>query len=330
MANLVVTSVCNLHCSYCFAREYLESAPNTFISLPAFEARLDFLDRSGINEVRLMGGEPTLHPQFPQLIERAQRGGRVVVVFSHGLIPERALQCLESLPLEQCTVLINLNATGASAHATEAEQARRRQTLTRLGKRALPGYTLHTARIALDWVLPLIVETGCRRMLRLGLAQPTLTGANVSVPPKLYPALGDQIAAFTRRAAEVDVRLQFDCGFVRCMFSEASLAALQAAQADVGWRCNPVLDITDDAAAHCFPLATQFRVPFAPSALATDLRQTLTEHTAPYRSAGIYRECSVCGFKQRGECSGGCLATTVRRFQPATLSLHVPASALES
>src|SRR3989338_1928218 len=98
MANLVVSGVCNLKCAYCFAGDYLcapsDSRAPAFISLDDFEARLDFLDRSGITEIRLIGGEPTLHPRFPELIERARRRAKHILVFSHGLIPERALACL--------------------------------------------------------------------------------------------------------------------------------------------------------------------------------------------------------------------------------------------
>ena len=115
MANLVVADVCNLKCPYCFAQDHMRarraaSAP-AFISLEAFEARLDFLNRSGIHEIRLIGGEPTLHPRFPELVERARRRGKHIAVFSHGLLSEKALVCLEALSPDECTVLVNMNAS---------------------------------------------------------------------------------------------------------------------------------------------------------------------------------------------------------------------------
>ena len=60
MANLVISTKCNLHCDYCFARNFLQrgAGPSrtTFIQEEAYQARLDFLERSGIKEVRMIGG----------------------------------------------------------------------------------------------------------------------------------------------------------------------------------------------------------------------------------------------------------------------------------
>ena len=75
MANLIVSNMCNLNCAYCFAKDYIGTAQHgsnlNFIPLDSFENHLDFLDRSGIEQVRILGGEPTLHPEFPELLRAA-------------------------------------------------------------------------------------------------------------------------------------------------------------------------------------------------------------------------------------------------------------------
>lgn len=323
MANIVVSSDCGMECCYCFARdelqaEQLEQVERTprFISIDHFEERLDFLDRSNIDEIRLIGGEPTLHPLFPELIRRARQRDKHIVVFSHGLLSESALDCLASLPPDECTVLVNTSATRVRGGPTDEENAARRETLSRLGPRALPGFTIVGVDFRLDHLLPLILETGCRKCLRLGLSQPSPSGLNSHLSPKLYPAVGRQIAAFSLEASKARVKVSFDCGFVRCMFSDAELAALRAAGADLDWRCNPVLDIDlTGQAIYCFPLAHRFRASIDGAADAGSLRAALIERARPYRLAGVYRECSSCSARRDGGCSGGCLAVTVRRFR---------------
>lgn len=330
MANLVVSTVCNMKCAFCFARDQLENSGtdsrSRFISTDVFEERLDFVERSGINEIRLIGGEPTLHPHFSKLITAARKRDLHIVVFTHGLLSESALACLETLPVEQCTVLINVNASRSpgSDHPSR-EQDERLSRLRRLGSRALLGFNIFQTNFQLDFTLPLILKAGCRKTIRLGLAHPVLLGQNVYLHPKQYPIVGHKIAQFARVAAEVGVRLEFDCGFVRCMFSDQDLEALHRANAGIGWRCNPILDVgLSEQVFHCFPLAGKVQARFSQDAVADELRTQLLERTHPYRMAGIYKECSTCPFKQRGECTGGCLANTMKRFRRTALHLKVP------
>jgi radical SAM protein with 4Fe4S-binding SPASM domain len=325
MANIIVTNVCNLDCAYCFAGELRQTAQAAhFIPLETFQARLDFLARSGIDAVRLIGGEPSLHPHFPELLALAQSAQKPITIFSHGLLSERVLACLESLPEEQCTVLVNMNATRNAQGVTEAEQKARRAVLIRLGRRAMLGFTIFSPNFSLDFLLPLIAETGCRKSIRLGLAHPSVSAQNAYLHPKQYPLVGQKIARFAEKAAEWGIRLEFDCGFVRCMFSPADFETLQQAGADIGWRCNPVLDVgLDERVYHCFPL-TKVQTQLDDGVLAADLRADLLEQTRLHRLAGIYKECSTCPFKQNAECTGGCLANTMKRFRRAEIRLRAP------
>jgi hypothetical protein len=309
-----------MRCAYCFAEDHMQTAigdhAQTFITLDTFEARLDALDRSGIDEIRLIGGEPTLHPQFPALIERARRRGKHLVVFTHGLISERALAVLEAIPVDACTILVNTNASRHIDGPTPDEQARRRAVLLRLGARALPGFTIDTPGAALDFLLSLALETGCQPKIRLGLAQPILSGRNRYLHPKQYPLVGQPIARFAQAAAQYGITVELDCGFVRCMFSETELEMLHAAGVETAWRCSPILDVgIDGTIMHCFSLGSRVVLRPTDSATATDLRAALADQVRPYRAAGIYKACSSCSFKLTGACTGGCLSATLQRFR---------------
>jgi hypothetical protein len=326
VANIIVSNVCDMSCSFCFARDELQGraagkGPDAepvlnFITLPDFEQRLDFLDRSGIDDVRLIGGEPTLHPLFPELVRRARSRRKRVVVFSHGLMPQASLECLAALPADECTVIVNTSATHSLDGPTEDERTARRETLSRLGPRALPGFTIDRGDFGISHLLPLILETGCRKRVRLGLSQPSASGLNSQLHPKRYPYVGRRIAEFAREAAPVGVSLSFDCGFVRCMFSDSEMDDLRAAGADLEWHCSPILDI--DLAGqilHCFPLAHRLRTRIHAAADASAARAELARSAHPHRLAGIYPECSSCSTRAAGACSGGCLAITIRRFR---------------
>ena len=296
-----------------------------FISLETFDDHLNALDRSGIEQIRLIGGEPTLHPQFPEILRQTQIRDKPVVIFSNGLITERVLTCIEELPPESCTVLVNMNATRTKNSLTETEQNIRYQTVRRLGKRTLLGFNIFRPNFQLDFLIDIIREADCRKAVRLGLSHPSLSVSNEYLHPKQYPIVGAKIAKFALVAAEEGIRLEFDCGFVRCMFSDENIASLIETNADFGWRCNPILDIdVTGRVLYCFPLANRFWTNLTENTNISTIRSKLGSWVKPYRLAGIYRECSTCLFKLKGECMGGCMANTLRRFHQASVRFVVP------
>jgi len=287
------------------------------------ERRLAFLRRSGINEVRLLGGEPTLHPEFAGLVEACGAVAEEITIFSNGLMPSRALECLASLPPQACTVVVNVAEPGDDG--TKESHRRQKETLRRLGRRAILGFTIYRTEFEPAFLLDLVTETGCSPLIRLGMAQPCLSGSNRYIHPKQYRAIAVKIARFARAAAGAGVGLDLDCGFVRCMFSDEDLEALRGAGADPAWRCSPILDVDlQGQVIHCYPLSRLMRLPLTAGAEATALRHTFEARTRPYRRVGVYAECSACALKAAGACSGGCLATTIRRLRPATLRLDLP------
>ncbi len=298
--------------------------PEQYLDLGEFERRLDFLERSGISEARLIGGEPTLHPQFPELVTRALERLDRVVVFTNGCIPDRSMKILMDLDPDRCTALVNMttydgDGIGPSVHD------RRARTLSFLGPRALVGITLVEPVVDYDWLPPLMQDAGCRPAVRIGLGQPVNGGSNDFLHPKQYVRTGTEIVRFASRTAGRGIRLELDCGFVRCMFSSEALAKLEQLGADVGWHCGPVCDIdVHGRMIHCFPLAAMSGVEAETSLDATGIRQLLATQLAPYRSVGVYRQCSRCRFLARGECTGGCRAVALSRLQRSEFRVIVP------
>jgi radical SAM protein with 4Fe4S-binding SPASM domain len=318
MTNLIVSRRCNQSCSYCFAgdppaRDGLQA--QDYLSVEEFEQRLDYLDRSGIQQARFLGGEPTLHPRFAELVQRARARGKTIVVFSNGWMPEMALAALEALSPEECGVILNLTTTGVDGQSP-AGLKRRKAVMRRLGQRAQPGCNIYRTDQDLDFISELINECGLKRAVRVGLAQPVLAGSNEFLPTKDYATAGDRLARYAYRAAGEGIRVELDCGFVRCMFSEEALSDLLELGADLDWRCNPIIDIdVDGRAFHCFPLSSRYWTDLEPGQTAADLRDAFAEQVEPYRQAGIYKECSSCAYKINQTCSGGCLANIMRRFK---------------
>ena len=91
MANIMITKRCNLNCGYCFANEFVNSDNSTDIDIDGFKKILDFILSDGSEKrIGLIGGEPTLHHRFGDILdillseERADR----VILYTNGILPE--------------------------------------------------------------------------------------------------------------------------------------------------------------------------------------------------------------------------------------------------
>lgn len=105
MANIVLTTYCNLHCPYCFADKMIKQEDIKNIDLVQFKKILNWLDGDG--RIGLIGGEPTLHPQFKEILEIISNYNQDTefILFTNGIYLE---QYIPFLP-KNLSILINLN-----------------------------------------------------------------------------------------------------------------------------------------------------------------------------------------------------------------------------
>jgi pyruvate-formate lyase-activating enzyme len=68
MPNIAIVNYCNLKCPYCFADDMIHEKTQA-ITIEDFRKILDFVSRSTENYIGIIGGEPTLHPNFKEILK---------------------------------------------------------------------------------------------------------------------------------------------------------------------------------------------------------------------------------------------------------------------
>jgi hypothetical protein len=133
--------------------------------------------------------------------------------------------------------------------------------MKQLAQRACPGYTISSLPVDdLHSLLDMIDESGCQRSLRIALAQPA-DSQNKFIHPKQYRVLASSIVALATEARRRGVHLEFDCGFVLCMFSEEEVNNLRESGVPTAWHCSPIMDIDIDGTVFpCFALSSRTRI----------------------------------------------------------------------
>ena len=88
--NYIITNSCDKGCPYCFASTVRKNDPESYMSLDVFES---FIDKSS-TQVKLLGGEPTQHPHFKEIIDLLIKKKKNITLISNFLFDDDILQIL--------------------------------------------------------------------------------------------------------------------------------------------------------------------------------------------------------------------------------------------
>jgi organic radical activating enzyme len=332
VANIAITTGCSRSCDFCFAPKSAEhgATPPSLMSRATFVGALDFVDRSGVNEVRLLGGEPTLHPHFVEFLSLALERGKPVRVFTNGTMSEPILEFVEKLDETRVIFLVNISSVTT---ADDAETLAR--VLQRLGPRSMLAVTVRRSRPNLvapfvsrqEDLFDTIDRYRLRRAIRLGIAHPRVGSLNAFLPPSQYTSAARSMAALVEQATARNVAVSLDCGIGPCIAREVfRRGAWEDSQASVG-QCNPVLDICPDGTVvPCFPLATLCSRRLDATATASAVRAEFEDALRVYRGVGVGKACAACQFKRSGRCFGGCLGAAMTRLRIPEFRICVPST----
>lgn len=107
MANIFLTSKCNLNCSYCFANSLVNKKCEE-ISIKNFIKAVNFLKKDNNERIGLIGGEPTLHSKFADIINLliADKEIEEFIIYTNGTNLENYINELTN---EKVVLLINCN-----------------------------------------------------------------------------------------------------------------------------------------------------------------------------------------------------------------------------
>ncbi len=312
MANLSITNKCNKKCVYCFAGDTLSEFGSTHMDVAVFDRALDYLERSRMKQVRLLGGEPTLHPSFIEFVTKSLERNFDILLFTNGLINNKVLQFLKDIPNDKLSLLLN------TIHPNEKNEPgteRQKHTMKELGEKIAVGVNLFSDNQDLHYLLEYIIEFGLKKEIRLGISHSVLSENNVFLHPKDYKKIGQKIALFKLEAQEYDITFGFDCGFVPCMFPPDSIELLKEELKKAGNCCHPIVDLlTDGTFIACYPLNNNKKISLNKEVTAKENIALFEKSLEPYQTVGIYPYCSSCPLFSK-QCNGGCMAFRIHRFE---------------
>jgi radical SAM protein with 4Fe4S-binding SPASM domain len=323
MPNVLLTQSCIRSCPYCFAKRHMaESSPDDILSWENLIYIADFLQSSGERVFRLLGGEPTLHPDFNAMVLYLLERQFNVNVFTSGVMSDAVLnemaELFGGLPPERLSIICNLN-DPAKTRTPLAEQESIRRFLRLMGERVVPGFNIYRVDFDLDFLFQYINEFGLQRHIRVGIAHPIAGKKNLYIRINQIDEVIARLFSYAPMFERMRVKPGLDCGFPICRFSDEQLAWLyRHAGAKSEFGCGPVVDIGPDMSVWpCFPLSS-----FHKRSLFefNSMREIIEYYQQIHRAVrtevgGLYDDCDLCRHREDGICLGGCLAHSLSKFQ---------------
>jgi MoaA/NifB/PqqE/SkfB family radical SAM enzyme len=208
-----ISSQCNRRCTYCFLpADFFTSGKR--MSVTSFSGIVSWSKRHGVKEITLLGGEPSLHPSFAEMVHIASNNEMDVRVVTNGARPFRRLladgtiaakdlaRVAVSLDCLDPAVQDEFRGPGAWQDAMATiELLRKHDVIFDINVTAVKPVLA-----GMDTLIDFAHEVGCRRV---NIHWPSSIGIGTTLDPCAVPERGEWLELTRRVARRVERRSDF-------------------------------------------------------------------------------------------------------------------------
>ncbi len=310
MANLYLTHKCRRGCPFCFARKVLKEAGNNIDELLTVDEIAQLLShfKGQFDVLGLLGGEPFLYPHLKEVIDMLWAERIAIKIFTSATDP--LPEALEQIDLQQAIGRMNF-VVNVGTRDTYSDS--KFENLERFFNKFAPISTLSFTIFDLNadptYLFDMIDKYNLARNIRVGIALPIYNGGNSYIALEDYRKAGKYFVDTALKAAERQISLSMDCGFIACMFTTEQIGLLERIGSDILFCCGAALDIGPGLKAwNCFPLFQLGCVNALEAKDIPELKMLLHKSNEKIlgENSNISPLCMDCDMKRKELCQGGC------------------------
>ena len=311
MANIAIVNYCNLKCPYCFADDMIQEDMTT-ISIEDFRKILDFISRTPKNHIGIIGGEPTLHPHFDEIIKEVNFYCRELdtgaTLFTNGINLEKFIPLLG----DRIGLLINCNSPEfqpAESYEKMIKTLDRLNELSWFDRKASCGCNIHPGLTDYSFIWE-IVDQYKLNHLRTSVVSPAAKYENWRKDKEgYYYYMKPIFLQFCKDAVKHNCRLNIDCGHIPvCYFNdEEKQLVYSICDSPNNECCEPVVDSKPDCkATACFGSYDPIDIRDFDNLIELE-RFLLIKKSLPRAEKNCTGKCASCKKHKMLQCQGGCL-----------------------
>ncbi len=322
MANIFLTNKCNLKCPYCFANEFTGKEISE-ISYENFIKAVDFIKQDSTSVIGLIGGEPTLHSKFSELLDTLINDEFItqIIIYTNGLTIDKYIAQLKNYKI---SLLINCNSPKNLGERYNILKS----NILLLKENDINftlGINIYSSYEDYNYIFDLL-KIGEKHNLRFSTSFTNDYKENTSnVLNDLY-SKKDVLITFLQECLKNNIVPKNDCNSLPdCIYTNADrslLLKLELSGKEYNFqgpiisckKCSPVIDIFPDlTAARCFGLSNAERVKISKFKSLYSLKSYFVNKIDIYTNV-LYlgKNCENCKIRLIDKC-GVCLTYKIKK-----------------
>ena len=310
----MINNYCNLKCPYCFASCNPEDPVN--ISDENYYTFISFLKRSNYHSLRILGGEPTLHPKFTTFVLDALKDSffQQVLIFTNAIALNAQLS--NSIVHEKLKFLINLNSPELIGDIAYRKTIDNLHYLVEGYKRrnirpaVTLGINIFEPNFKYDYIIKATKDLGLQT-IRYSITVPTEAGLSINL--EYYKQFIPKLMHFYDDCYSNNIKTHVDCNYIpKCLFTNDQLLNMLTSGHDMAQRnrCGPAMDVRPNLdVARCFPFSELTTVNLKDFYTINELQKYFISRVDErIWDQPPYLECQDCKFFKEKKCQSGCLS----------------------
>lgn len=317
--NFIITKKCDKNCPYCFAHQARVEDPTSYMTLDQF-SRL--VDKCQIDHVKLLGGEPTQHPNFPEILSILEAKHKSITLISNFLFKENILKTLCEAIQKNVPIGFLINSTDLDKYNRMSTFSKNYRTLYNLlysrnrEQELNCGITIYEEN-NLDYYINYLefLKENLPKIERLRISINFPGNDEDKGPEKILNRtdLGEMMLGVITWCLNNFITPSIDCCYFPCMFeNKEELKIVQKFTQKSRCKCGrdgaPADLFPDETISFCYPLKDTISLDFNDYHSAKEATEALiTEYQIAKSLVKVPQKCLECSFYKCGMCEGPCL-----------------------